>query len=75
MQYNFSNRFKNLKPSPAGDILAMMGDPTLIKFSGGNPATDSFPIDKITEFTPCNTSKVSIFENAYQHLIQYEFNN
>ena len=33
MQYNFSNRFKNLKPSPAGDILAMMGDPTLIKFS------------------------------------------
>ena len=23
MQYNFSNRFKNLKPSPAGDILAM----------------------------------------------------
>ena len=47
MQYNFSNRFKNLKPSPAGDILAMMGDPTLIKFSGGNPATDSFPIDKI----------------------------
>ena len=32
-------------------------------------------IDKITEITPCNTSKVSIFENAYQHLIQYEFNN
>lgn len=51
MQYNFSNRFKNLKPSPAGDILAMMGDPTLIKFSGGNPASDSFPIDKITEFS------------------------
>ena len=50
MEYNFSNRFKNLKPSPAGDILATMGDPSLIKFSGGNPATDSFPIDKITEF-------------------------
>ena len=28
-----------------------MGDPSLIKFSGGNPATDSFPIDKITEFS------------------------
>lgn len=51
MKYNFSNRYKNLKPSPAGDILAMMGDPTLIKFSGGNPASDSFPIDKITEFS------------------------
>ena len=51
MEYNFSNRFKNLKPSPAGDILATMGDPSLIKFSGGNPATDSFPIDKITEFS------------------------
>ena len=51
MEYNFSNRFKNLKPSPAGDILATMVDPSLIKFSGGNPATDSFPIDKITEFS------------------------
>ena len=51
MEYNFSNRFKNLKPSPAGDILATMGDASLIKFSGGNPATDSFPIDKITEFS------------------------
>ena len=51
MEYNFSNRFKNLKPSPAGDILATMGVPSLIKFSGGNPATDSFPIDKITEFS------------------------
>ena len=51
MQYNFSNRFKNLKPSKSGDILSMMGDHTLINFSGVNPATDSFPIDKITEFS------------------------
>ena len=76
MQYNFSNRFKNLKPSPAGDILAMMGDPTLIKFSGGNPATDSFPIDKITEFSNevLTTKPLSVLEygltEGYHPLLQ-----
>lgn len=71
MQYNFSNRFKNLKPPPAGDILAMMGDPTLIKFSGGNPATDSFPIDKITEFSNevLTTKPLSVLEYGFNRRI------
>lgn len=51
VKYNFSNRINAVKPSAVGDVLKMVGDPTLISFAGGNPSPDSFPVEKIREIS------------------------
>jgi 2-aminoadipate transaminase len=51
MKYTFSKRIMAVKPSAASGILKQMANPNLISFSGGNPAADSFPIDKIREIS------------------------
>lgn len=76
VQYKFSNRINAVKPSAAGNILKLMGDPTLISFSGGNPAPDSFPVEKIREISdellakdPIGTLQYSLTE-GYPGLIK-----
>jgi 2-aminoadipate transaminase len=76
VKYNFSNRINAVKPSAVGNVLKMMGDPTLISFAGGNPAPDSFPVEKIREISdellskdPIGTLQYSITE-GYPDLIK-----
>lgn len=51
MQYQFSDKMQNMKPSIIREILKQMGDPSLISFAGGNPSATSFPSKEIKEIS------------------------
>lgn len=51
MNYKFSDKVMNLKPSAIREILKMTGDPNIISFAAGNPAPDAFPVDEIRRIT------------------------
>ncbi len=44
MNYTFSNKIANLKPSAIREILKAPASPDTISFAAGNPAPESFPI-------------------------------
>ncbi len=47
MEYKFSNRFLNLKPSAIREIFKYAADPAVVSLSAGNPAPDAFPTEEI----------------------------
>lgn len=47
MNYVFSDKISNLKPSAIREILKATSDPNIIPFAAGNPAPDAFPVDEI----------------------------
>lgn len=51
MSYNFSNRVQGVKPSAIREILKATQTPGMISFSAGNPATSTFPVEKIRNIT------------------------
>lgn len=51
MNYTFSDKISNLKPSAIREILKMTADPSIISFSAGNPAPDAFPVEEIRRIT------------------------
>ncbi len=51
MEYTFSNRVQNLKPSAIREILKYSSDPNVIPLAAGNPAPEAFPVDAISEIS------------------------
>ena len=51
MEFRYSNKVKQMKPSIIRELLKQMSDPQLISFAGGNPAADSFPAEAIRKFS------------------------
>ena len=51
MEFRFSNKVRNMRPSIIRELLKQMSDPQLISFAGGNPAADSFPLEDIRRFS------------------------
>ncbi len=51
MEYIFSEKMRNLKPSAIREIFKSLSDPAIISFSGGNPAPETFPIDEISKIS------------------------
>ncbi len=49
MEYKFSKRISNLKPSAIREILKATQESGVIPFAAGNPSPDAFPIDEIKE--------------------------
>ena len=47
MDYRFSKRFLNLKPSAIREIFKYAADPEVVSLSAGNPAPEAFPIEQI----------------------------
>lgn len=47
MEYRFSDRVSNLKPSAIREIFKYATDPAVISLSAGNPAPDAFPVDAV----------------------------
>ena len=47
MNYTFSNKLANLKPSAIREIFKSLTDPELIAFAAGNPSAESFPVEFI----------------------------
>ena len=51
MDYKFSDRVQNLKPSAIREIFKYSADPSYIPLSAGNPAPDAFPYEAISEIS------------------------
>lgn len=51
MEYNYSDKMKNLKPSAIREIFKSLADPTIISFSGGNPNPESFPTAEMAKIS------------------------
>ena len=49
MEYNFSQKMTELKPSAIREIFKSLGQPGSIAFSAGNPSPESFPTEFIEE--------------------------
>lgn len=51
MEYKFSKRVQNLKPSAIREIFKYSADPAYIPLSAGNPAPDAFPCAEIQKIS------------------------
>ncbi len=49
MEYNISNKMRDMKPSAIREIFKSLTDPSIIAFAAGNPAPESFPVEKLAE--------------------------
>ncbi len=65
MNYNVSEKFKNLKPSAIREIFKSLGAPGSISFAAGNPNPDSFPVKEMKEIAD------EIFEKEPVTALQY----
>lgn len=65
MEYNFSSRVKNLKPSAIREIFKYSADPSYIPLSAGNPAPNAFPVEAVEEIS------VALLQNAPVSVLQY----
>ena len=51
MEYQFSDRVQNLKPSAIREIFKYAADPEVVSLSAGNPAPEAFPSEQIAEIS------------------------
>ncbi|MGN0503023.1 MAG: aminotransferase class I/II-fold pyridoxal phosphate-dependent enzyme, partial [Ruminococcus sp.] len=51
MEYRFSDRVLNLKPSAIREIFKYASDPEVVSLSAGNPSPDAFPAKEIAEIS------------------------
>lgn len=51
MEYSFSDRVSNLKPSAIREIFKYAADPEVVSLSAGNPSPDAFPAREIAEIS------------------------
>ena len=65
MQYHFSDKLANLKPSVIREIFKNLSDPTIISFAAGNPAAESFPTDELARLS------AELFRTAPAKALQY----
>lgn len=65
MEYKFSEKIANLKPSAIREIFKSLTDPTIISFAAGNPSPESFPVDELALIA------AEIFEKESTTALQY----
>ncbi|MDR0984579.1 MAG: PLP-dependent aminotransferase family protein [Ruminococcus sp.] len=65
MIYEFSNKVNNLAPSAIREILKYTSEPGIISFAAGNPSSNAFPIEEISEISK------EIFEKFPELALQY----
>jgi 2-aminoadipate transaminase len=51
MDYKFSDRVQNLKPSAIREIFKYASDPSVVSLSAGNPSPEAFPVKEIQEIS------------------------
>ncbi|MBQ5399256.1 MAG: PLP-dependent aminotransferase family protein [Ruminococcus sp.] len=81
MEYHFSDRTNNLKPSAIREIFKYAADPTVVSLSAGNPSPDAFPVKELEEISarlfkenPIGLLQYSVTEGyapLRQHLTKY----
>lgn len=65
MEYIFSDKVRDMKPSAIREIFKSLSDPSVISFAAGNPSPLSFPVDKMHAIAN------DIFENEASVAFQY----
>jgi 2-aminoadipate transaminase len=65
MNYTFSDKIANLKPSAIREILKAPATPDTISFAAGNPAPESFPVEDMARISD------NIFKNQAASALQY----
>lgn len=65
MKYLLSDRMHGMEASAIRELLKVAQDPTVIAFSAGNPAPESFPIAEMAEIS------ASIYKNSPSKAFQY----
>lgn len=65
MEFTFSNRIAGVQASAIREILKMMNDPEIISFGGGNPSSESFPIEELKRISN------QIFEENPYSILEY----
>ena len=65
MEYKFSEKIANLKPSAIREIFKSLTDPSIISFAAGNPSPESFPVDELARLAE------EIFANESTTALQY----
>ena len=81
MEYRFSDRVSNLKPSAIREIFKYAADPSVVSLSAGNPSPDAFPSKEIAEISakvfaedPISVLQYSVSEGytpLRKHLTEY----
>lgn len=81
MEYKFSDRVSNLKPSAIREIFKYAADPEVVSLSAGNPSPDAFPVKAIEEISakvlaedPIKVLQYSVSEGytpLRKHLMEY----
>lgn len=81
MEYKFSDRVSNLKPSAIREIFKYAADPEVVSLSAGNPSPEAFPAKEIAEISakvlaedPIKVLQYSVSEGytpLRQHLMEY----
>ncbi len=65
MEYIFSDRVQNLKPSAIREIFKYASDPSVVSLSAGNPSPEAFPSKEIAEIS------ARLFEEEPISALQY----
>ena len=65
MEYNFSKKLSELKPSAIREIFKSLTDPDMISFAAGNPSPESFPVEALSRISE------DIFANHSTAALQY----
>lgn len=65
MEYRFSKKLAELKPSAIREIFKSLTDSSVISFAAGNPAPESFPTDELARLS------ADIFANSASVALQY----
>lgn len=65
MEYKFSKKIADLKPSAIREIFKSLTDPTIISFAAGNPSPESFPVEELKLLAD------DIFANESTTALQY----
>ena len=65
MEYKFSKKLAELKPSAIREIFKSLSDPTIISFAAGNPSPESFPVEDLSHLS------AEIFNEQASFALQY----
>ena len=65
MNYNFADRYEGITGSAIRNIFALLADPEIISFAGGNPSPDTFPGEELARISS------DILKNDSATILQY----
>lgn len=65
MEFSFAERFENMSGSAIRAIFALLKDPEIISFGGGNPAGEAFPSKQLSDISK------KLLDSSPQIMLQY----